>query len=130
MAATTHTTRTRVRYAETDASGIVYYANYFVYFELGRLAMFRELGLPYDWRLPIRDTACRYHGSARFDDELEIRTTVQQLRSKGFQLGSEVYRLGDGEPELLVQGHTVMVTLDEAGEICALPARFREALGG
>lgn len=128
---TTYTTHTRVRYAETDASGIVYYANYFVYFELGRLSMFRELGLPYDWRLPIRDTYCRYHASAKFEDELEIRSRVLELRDKGFKLGSEVYRLADGaEPELLVEGYTVMVTLNDNGEISPLPVPFRQALSG
>ena len=125
----TYTTTTRVRYAETDASGIVYYANYFVYFELGRLSMFRELGLPYDWRLPIRDTYCRYHASARFEDKLEIRTRVLEIRGKGFKLGSEVFSVGDGEPELLVEGFTVMVTVDDDGGICPLPEAFRKALG-
>lgn len=128
--ALTYTTHTRVRYAETDASGIVYYANYFIYFELGRLAMFRELGLPYDWRLPIRDTACRYHASARFEDELEIRTRLLEVRERGFSLGSEVYRLApDAEPELLVAGQTVMVTLDDEGDKCPLPPPFRQAFG-
>jgi len=126
----TYVTTTRVRYAETDASGIVYYANYFVFFELGRLAMFRELGLPYDWRLPIRDTYCRYHASARFEDELEIRTRVLEVRGKGFKLGSEVFRKGEGESELLVEGYTVMVTVDDDGEICELPEAFREAFSG
>ncbi len=133
----TYTTRTRVRYAETDAAGIVYYNNFFVYFELGRVELFRELGLPYDWRLPIAETYCRYHASARFDDELEIRTSLKQVRSKGFRLGCEVYRLGpaggdgnsDGvvEPELLVEGYTAMVTLDDDGATVELPPAFRAA---
>lgn len=125
----TYRTRTRVRYAETDASGIVYYANYFIYFELGRLDMFRQLGLPYDRRLPIVETACRYHASARFDDELEIHTTVEELRTKGFRVAHAVYRLGgDGvEPELLVEGHTAMVTADENGTPVPIPPIFRAA---
>lgn len=131
----TYTTRTRVRYAETDAAGIVYYNNFFVYFELGRVELFRELGLPYDWRLPIAETYCRYHASARFDDELEIRTSLKQVRSKGFRLGCEVYRLrpangdsdGVGEPELLVEGYTAMVTLDDDGATVELPPAFRAA---
>jgi acyl-CoA thioester hydrolase len=118
-----------VRYAETDASGIVYYANYFIYFELGRLDMFRQLGLPYDRRLPIVETACRYHASARFDDELEIHTSVAELRSKGFRIDHAVYRLRDdgAEPELLVEGHTAMVTADEAGTPVPIPLAFRRA---
>ena len=127
----TYTTRTRVRYAETDASGIVYYNCYFVYFELGRVELFRELGLPYDRRLPIAETYCRYHAPARFDDELEIRTTLRQVRSKGFRLGCEVYRAPapgcEGEPELLVEGYTAMVTQDEDGATVELPPAFRAA---
>jgi acyl-CoA thioester hydrolase len=57
------TTRVRARYADTDTSGIVYYASYFLYFETGRFEMFRELGLPYDHRLPIVETACRYRAT-------------------------------------------------------------------
>jgi acyl-CoA thioester hydrolase len=119
----TFKTRTRVRYAETDASGIVYYNNYFVYFEVGRVELFRQLGLPYDHRLPIVETHCRYHASARFDDELEIHTFLQEVRSKGFRLGCEVYR---GE-ELLVEGYTAMVTTDENGQPVELPEAFRAA---
>ncbi|MFH1811265.1 MAG: thioesterase family protein [Pseudomonadota bacterium] len=123
-------TRTRVRYAETDASGIVYYGAYFVYFELGRVEMFRQLGLVYDRHLPIADTACRYRASARFDDELLISTWVQELRRKGFVLGSRVERLGDGGGrELLVEGHTGMVTADDQGHPVPLPDAFARALG-
>ena len=124
------TTRTRVRYAETDATGIVYYANYFVYFELGRIEMFRELALPYDRRLPIAETACRFRASACFDDRIEIRSFLEETRSKGFRIGHRVYRLPeDGPPELLVEGHTAMVTVDDANRPCPLPRAFREAFG-
>jgi acyl-CoA thioester hydrolase len=125
-------TRTRARYGETDASGIVYYNSYFVYFELGRVEMFRELGLPYDWRLPIADTACRYHASARFDDLLEIRSFVEEIRSCGFRIGGRVYRVIEAdpaaEPTLLVEGHTSMVTVDADRRPTPLPDAFRAAL--
>ena len=124
------TTRARVRYAETDATGIVYYANYFIYFELGRIEMFRALGLPYDRRLPIVETTCRYRASARFDDLLEIRSTVGERRSKGFRIDHQVFRV-DEETDartLLVEGSTAMVTTDEAGRPIPLPLEFREAL--
>ncbi len=122
-------TTTRVRYAETDATGIVYYNNYFIYFEVGRIEMFRKLGLPYDYRLPIVETHCRYHASAKFDDELVIHTFVEELRSKGFRLGSRVYRnTGDeDEQRLLVEGYTAMVTTDESGTPCPLPPDFRRS---
>ena len=91
------TTRTRARYAETDATGIVYYNSYFVYFELGRVEMFRELGLPYDGRLPIVETSCRYRASAQFDDVLEIQTVVEELRTRSFRTSCQVFRVGDDD---------------------------------
>ena len=123
-------TQTRVRYAETDATGIVYYANYFIYFELGRLEMFRELDLPYDRRLPIAETYCRYHASACFDDQLEIHTSLEEVRSRGFRLGAKVFRLGGEEPELLVDGYTAMVTADGEGNPIDMPKRFKAAFEG
>jgi len=124
----TFKTQTRVRYAETDASGIAYYNSYLVYFEVGRVEMFRELGLPYDRRLPIVETYCRYHASAVFDDLLEIRTTLQEVRRCGFRLRGQVLRIdGDGSATLLAEGFTAMVTADEDGRPQPLPEAFREA---
>ena len=122
------TTRTRVRYAETDASGIAYYAGYLVWFELGRIELFRELGLPYDRSLPIAETWCRYRAAARFDDLLEVRTWLAEVRSKGFRLAGEVWRLGDGgEPRLLAEGYTAMVTTDDQRRPAPLPELFAAA---
>ena len=122
----------RARYAETDTSGIVYYNNYFVYFEVGRVEMFRELGLPYDRRLPIVEAHCRYHASAEFDDQLEVQTCVEEVRTRAFRVGSRVYRLpGDGgDPVLLVEGYVAMATVDDDGQLVPLPAPFREAFEG
>lgn len=124
------TTRTRARYADTDASGIVYYASYLLYFETGRVEMFRELGLPYDYHLPIVETACRYRAPARFDDLLEIHSFVAALRTRGFRIGHRVHRVKpDGELELLVEGHTAMVTVGEDRRPVDLPPEFVEAFG-
>jgi acyl-CoA thioester hydrolase len=121
-------TRLRVRYADTDASGIVYYASYLLYFETGRVEMFRELGLPYDYHLPIVETACRYRAPARFDDLLEVHSSIEETRSKGFRVGHRVHRVGDdGALELLVEGHTSMVTVGEDRKATPLPPAFVEA---
>jgi acyl-CoA thioester hydrolase len=121
-------TETRVRYAETDAAGIVYYNNYFVYFEVGRIELFRELGLPYDWRLPIAETCATFHASAEFDDPLEIHSFVQEVRRAGFKIGCRVFRVREGEqPLLLAEGSTAMVTVDEKKKPRELPPTFREA---
>jgi len=130
MAAKIFTTRTRVRYAETDAAGIVYYNNFFVYFELGRIEMFRELALPYDRRIPIAETHASFHASAVFDDPLEIHTTVDEVRRAGFRLGCKVYRVRDGEePVLLTEGYTSMVSVGEDRRPTPLPDVFRKAFG-
>lgn len=118
------TTETRVRYAETDAAQIVYYNSFFIYFELGRIEMFRELGLPYDWRLPIAETYCRYHASAKFDDLLEIHSFIEEVRRCGFRIGCRVFR-ADGT--LLVEGYTSMVTIDEHRKPVPLPEVYRRA---
>lgn len=121
-------TRTRARYADTDTSGIVYYASYFLYFETGRVEMFRELGLPYDYHLPIVETACRYRAPARFDDLLEVHSFVEEVRSKGFRIGHRVHRVSDdGSLELLVEGHTAMVTVGEDRKAVPVPEAFRAA---
>jgi len=123
-----HTTRVRVRYADTDTSGIVYYASYFLYFETGRVEMFRELGLPYDYHLPIVETACRYRAPARFDDLLEVHTFVEETRSKGFKIAHRVHRVqDDGTLELLAEGHTSMVTVGEDRRPVPLPEPYARA---
>ncbi len=126
----TFTTRLRARYAETDATGIVYYNAYFVYLEVGRIEAFRELGLTYDRHLPIVETGCRYHASAVFDDLLEVETVVGQVRSRGFRLDGKVFRVEpDGARTLLVEGFCAMVTVDDANRPIPLPLAFRAAFG-
>ena len=94
--------------------------------------MFRALGLPYDWRLPIVETHCRYRASAKFDDVLEIETGVEEIRTRAFRMAQRVYRVtGEGaaeQRELLVEGYTVMMTQDESGPV-PVPTAFRVAFG-
>ena len=81
------TTEVRVRYAETDQMGIVYYANYLVWFEIGRVELLRSLGLAYsqleiehECILPVIEASCRYRSPARYDDEIQIETRPALLR--------------------------------------------------
>ena len=81
------TTQVRVRYAETDQMGIVYYANYLVWFEIGRVELLRSLGLAYsqlekehECILPVVEASCRYRSPARYDDEILIETRPALLR--------------------------------------------------
>ena len=81
----TSTTTLRVRYAETDQMGVVYHANYLVWFEVGRTDLLRQLGWTYremektGVRLPVIEVECTYRSPARYDDEIEVRTTGRLL---------------------------------------------------
>lgn len=124
----TFTTRTRVRYCETDAAGVVYYGSFMHYFEVGKMEMFRELGLPYRQDIPIVETYCRYPAPCRFDDLLEIRTWFDDIRSKGFKVCSEVYRVDGGDNLVLVgEGHTAHVYVNENRRPTPLPDQYLRA---
>jgi acyl-CoA thioester hydrolase len=117
-------TETLVRYAETDAAGIVYYANFLIYFEVGRIEMFRELDLPYDLRLPIVETHCEFKKPAFFGDLLEIHTRVPEIMDKGFKIENKIYRKENEELVLIAQGYTTMLTADDNRKVCKVPQQF------
>jgi acyl-CoA thioester hydrolase len=126
-------TRVRVRYAETDRMGVVYYANYFVWFEIGRTEWLRETGWSYremeaeGVSLPVIEAHCDYRRAARYDDDLEIRTRATSLTPVRIRFDYEVWRTGEERPSAV--GHTVHAALDAAGRPCRLPPRVREMLG-
>ena len=135
MPVTTH--QVRVRYAETDQMGIVYYANYLVWFELGRVELLRSLGLAYsqlekehECILPVVEATCRYRSPARYDDEILIETHPAMLRGSVLKFAYRILRKGhDGAvPTLLAEGETVHVVCDDQLKRKALPAHYAEAL--
>ena len=98
-------TRIRVRYAETDQMGVVYYANFFIWFEIGRVELLRQLGFHYkqmeiddDCHIPVVEANCRYKSPARYDDELLLETSVFAFRRSVIKFG---YRLLRPENERL-----------------------------
>src|ERR1700677_4305217 len=115
------TTQVRVRYAETDQMGIVYYANYLVWFEIGRVELLRSLGLAYSQLetdhqciLPVVEANCRYKSPARYDDEILIETRPSLLRGAVIKFAYKIYRKTDQEGKerellLLAEGETVHV---------------------
>ena len=123
------TSRIRVRYAETDQMGVVYYANYFVWFEVARTDLLRESGWNYremesdGFSLPVIEARCTYVQSAKYDDELQVRTTGEMLSPVRVQFNYEIVRASDGTT--LATGSTVHATLDRAGKPCRLPARVQ-----
>jgi acyl-CoA thioester hydrolase len=120
----------RVRYAETDKMGVVYYANYLVWFEVGRADLLRSLGWSYremeqaGVSLPVIEAHCTYQRPARYDDEIEIRTQGRLLSPVRMEFDYEVIKVQDGT--VAATGKTVHAALDPAGRPCRLPARVRE----
>jgi acyl-CoA thioester hydrolase len=125
-------TRVRVRYAETDQMGVVYYANYFVWFEVGRTELLRSLGGTYkDLEaegifLPVIEASCTYAQASRYDDELDIRTTGRLLSPVRMEFQYEVVRLAD--QITTATGRTVHAALNPRGRPCRLPEKVRTAL--
>ena len=120
----------RVRYSETDKMGIVYYANYFVYFEIGRVEYMRERGVDYrrmeledDTFIVVGEAKCRYQSPARYDDPLRIRTRVISARSRKIHFGYEV--LHDVTGDLLATGETVHFVCNGKGRPKQLPEKYR-----
>jgi acyl-CoA thioester hydrolase len=133
------TTQVRVRYAETDQMGIVYYANYLVWFEIGRVELLRSLGLAYsqletehECILPVVEASCRYRAPARYDDEILIETRPALLRGSVLKFAYRIYRKANQKGEerklLLAEGETVHVVCDDQLNKKSLPAHYAEAL--
>ena len=112
----------RVPYADTDKMGVVYHANYLVYFERGRNEMLREAGLPYSEMerrgviFPVSEAVCRYHAPARYDDLLTFRTWISEIRGARIKISTHVMRDG----ELLASGHIVLASVNEQLKIVRL----------
>ena len=131
------THQVRVRYAETDQMGIVYYANYLVWFELGRVELLRSLGLAYsqlekehECILPVIEATCRYKSPARYDDEILIQTWPSLLRNSVLKFSYRILRKGSEshEPVLLAEGETVHVVCDDQLNKKPLPEHYTAAL--
>ena len=129
-----HDTTVRVRYAETDQMGVVYHANYLIWFEVGRVELMRALGIEYkrmeiedDCHIVVADVRCRYHASARYDELLRIRTRITEPRNRTIRFGYEVFRESDNE--LLAVGETLHVICGRNGKPKLLPEKYRGLLG-
>ena len=123
----------RVRYAETDKMGFVYYGNYYIYFEVGRVEYMRQQGVDYkqmeiddDSFIVVAESRCRYRRPARYDDPLRIRTRVTEFKRRTIRFSYEV--LHDGTGELLATGETLHVVCDSHGKPKTLPEKYRRLL--
>ena len=125
----TFKTEVRVRYAETDAAEIVYYSNFFIYFEVGKMEMFRELKLPYDRRLPMVEAHCDFKNTAKFDDVLEVHTTVPEVYAKGFKVDSKIFRRDGKKLTKIAEGYTIHLTANMNRKVQNIPRKFVNVFG-
>jgi acyl-CoA thioester hydrolase len=120
----------RVRYAETDKMGVVYYANYLVWFEVARADLLRSLGWTYremeiaGISLPVIEAWCQYLRPARYDDEIAVKTQGRMLSPVRMEFQYQVVRTAD--QSIAAEGRTVHAAVDPAGKPCRLPDRVRE----
>jgi acyl-CoA thioester hydrolase len=128
-----HDTTVRVRYAETDQMGVVYHANYLIWFEVGRVELMRALGAEYkkmetvdDCHIVVAEVQCRYHHPARYDELLRVRTRIAQSRNRTVKFAYEVFRDADGT--LLATGSTTHVICGKDGRSKLLPHKYRTLL--
>jgi len=109
----------RVPYADVDQMGVVYYANYFVYFEMARSELLREAGLPYPELesrgvlLPVVEAHCMYRRSAKYDDLIQVRSRCSVVRRTRLHIDYEIWRDG----ERLVDGYTEHVCMSRDGKV-------------
>ncbi len=126
-----HTVRVRVRYGETDQMGVVYHPNYLLYCEAGRTELLRKAGIAYSELertgvyLVVTEASLTYRSAARYDEELEVRTRVDHVgkATVGFS-----YRILGPSGTLLVEGRTVLASVDAAKSPVRLPRQIADLL--
>ena len=125
--------RQRVRYGETDLQGVVYYANYLLYAEVGRVAYLRALGVVYERDLlaqgvdfTIGEARVRYHAPLRFDDEYDVRVRVGEIRHSSWAFE---YAIDRADGVHCAEASTVQVMIDRAsGRATRIPGELRQLL--
>ncbi len=124
----------RVRYAETDQMGVAYYANYLVWFEVGRSEFCRKRGFSYadleasGYKLVVTNVHCRYRNSARYDETVTIRTRLKKLNKRMITFDYQIFRR-DGN-EMIAEGETDHLSVGSNGKPKILPEEFRTRLAG
>ena len=124
-----HTFKLRVYYCDTDQMGVVYYANYIKWFEMARTELIRDAGWSYfdceeqGYFLPVVEATCKYHRSAKYDDQISIKTTVDTSSRVKVHFSHVVY---NQQGEKLATGAVTLGCLSLEGKILAVPLKLRE----
>jgi acyl-CoA thioester hydrolase len=127
----TYTYKTRVRYAEVDQMGVVYYANYLAYLESGRTGLMREMGISYGeierrgFFLPVVECRCKYRGVARFDEEIAVETTLDFIKNASIKFD---YTVKNHCGDTIVTGYTVHPFVNTDWKIVAIPDDVKSKL--
>ena len=128
-----HETLVRVRYSETDKMGVVYHANYLIWFEIGRTEFCRARGFSYrameeddNAFLVVAESYCRYKAPAYYDEELVIRTHITELRKRSLRFGYELIRASNGQ--VIAEGETGHVVTDGNGRVRSFPEGYSQIL--
>ncbi|HLQ78260.1 MAG TPA: thioesterase family protein [Terriglobia bacterium] len=128
----TSETRFRARYSETDKMGVVYYANYLVWMEMGRTDYCKSVGFDYrdmerdGANMAVAEATCRYVSPARYDDEILVSTRVERLNRR---LITFVYVITNTQTNsVLAEGHTVHIAMDKDGKARSIPDRYLELM--
>ena len=128
-----HELEFRVRYAETDQMGVVYHTNYLVWCEMGRTELIRQLtGVSYAQleaegvALAVSELNVRYHGAARYDNRVRVRTSLADARSRSVTFDYLITNADNGER--LATARTVLVSLDKRGRPVVMPDDLRRRL--
>jgi acyl-CoA thioester hydrolase len=126
-----HVADVRVIFADTDAMGIVYYANYLKWFEMGRVELLRSKGMVYrdltsrGFHLPVVEAGVRYHTPARYDDSLRVHAEVRKLGGASIAFG---YLIERADGKRIAEGETLHAFTDDSGKVVRMPADFLDRM--
>ncbi|MEK6562613.1 MAG: thioesterase family protein [Candidatus Binatota bacterium] len=124
----------RIIYGDTDQMGVVYYANYLKWFEIGRTELLRQIGIPYasieekGLRFPVTEVSCRYFRPSRYDDVITIETALTSLGRVTLTFSYRILRKEKDDEVLIASGWTKHACVDERGEVAKIPPVLEAAL--
>lgn len=122
----------RVSYRDTDKMGVVYYANYFVFFEMGRTELMRQIGFTYDEMekqglyFPVVNAQCNYHAPAHYDDLITVETTISELKNVTVTFSYKI----KCDDKVLVTGSTKHPLVNYAFKPTRIPQNLKDLLQG
>jgi acyl-CoA thioester hydrolase len=125
-------TRLRVRYAETDQMGVVYHSNHFIWFEVGRVELMRQMGFSYrdierkeGCFIAVAHASCDYRAPVFYDEEVVVRTWLKSVRNSVIVFRYELVR--PGTDTLLAEGETLHIVTDSNMKLAKLPEKYLKA---